>query len=473
MMPRMVWRLRLDPPRLPRGIRCALALGIGCALAPVAAAQEKPARPAAPAPASPADRCVFQVDNVDRQGAVNETPSGTNYFAGGNVRLRCRGTQISMQSDSVAAYGGAVVQFIGNVKYRDSTISMDADNGTYYKNGERWEARGRVSTRNLKTGSSLTGPSLDYFRAVKGVRDTLEMFAVGRPKINYVPSDSTAARAEPYLIVGDRVRFKGDDRIWAGGEVTIDRSDFAARSDSMRLDTGHGSDGVLLGGEPVLRGLGPDSFRIAGKRIDLTLANRELDGLVAKGSAHAISRDLDLVADTIALDLDKRKLEHSFAWGDPARTLATSPAYAMRAESLAIDSPAQRLREVRGFSAAWLGGAVDTLSHDRDWMRGDTIIAQFASADSGGKSRAVLSRIEARKLAQSYHLDPNLTSPRRPSISYSRGDVIVVTMRPPAAGGVDRVDIRGKVDGVQLEAAADSAPAAPDSTRKPRRGKRR
>ena len=129
---------------------------------------------------------------MDRQGAVNETPSGTNYFAGGNVRLRCRGTQISMQSDSVAAYGGPVVQFIGNVKYRDSTITMDADHGTYYKNGERWEARGRVQTRNLTTGSSLAGPSLDYYRVVKGVRDTLEMYAVGRPRINYVPADSGA-----------------------------------------------------------------------------------------------------------------------------------------------------------------------------------------------------------------------------------------------------------------------------------------
>jgi len=64
-----------------------------------------------------------------------------------------------------------------------------------------------------------------------------------------------------------------------------------------------------------------------------------------------------------------------------------------------------------------------------DAPRGDTIVAQFASTDSAGKSRAVLSRIEARKLAQSYHLDPNSKSPRRPSINYSRGDVIVVTMR--------------------------------------------
>src|SRR4051812_44343234 len=108
------------------------------------------------------DKCVFQIDNVERQGSVKETPQGTNYFAGGNVRLSCRGSQITMQSDSVAAYGGNLVKFIGNVKYRDSKITMDADQGTYFKKGEKWEARGRVVTNNLRTGAKLTGPALDY-----------------------------------------------------------------------------------------------------------------------------------------------------------------------------------------------------------------------------------------------------------------------------------------------------------------------
>ena len=155
-----------------------LAAGAILALPGTAAAQRPGAAKPSPVPAAPAsDRCVFQIDNVDRQGAVEETARGTNYYAGGNVRLSCRGTQISMQSDSVAAYGGSVVQFIGHVKYRDSTITMDADRGTYYKNGERWAARGHVNTQNLENGSTLTGPSLDYFRVVPGVRDTTTMLA--------------------------------------------------------------------------------------------------------------------------------------------------------------------------------------------------------------------------------------------------------------------------------------------------------
>lgn len=412
--------------------------------------------------AAQGSRCTFQIDNVDRQGAVVETPRGTNYFAGGNVRLSCRGTKISMQSDSVAAYGGNVVQFIGRVRYRDSTITMNADRGTYYKAGERWEARGRVATTNLTTGSTLTGPSLDYFRVVRGVRDTFEMYAVGRPRIKYVTSDSAGRAEEPYLIVADRVRFKGNDRVWGGGKVTIDRSDFAARGDSLRLDTGKGSDGTLLGGTPTLRGLGPDSFTISGNRIDLELDRRELTYLVAKGKGHAVNREWDLVADTIALDINGRKLEQTLAWGEKVRPSAKSPSYAMIADSLALDTPGQQLREVRGFGRAWLGGTMHP-GDERDWMRGDTVVARFAARDSAGTTRALLTRIEARQAAQSYHLDTNVRMPARPSINYARGDAIVVTMKEGDVRGVERVDIRGRVDGIQLEATADTTTSPADS----------
>ncbi|MBA3659480.1 MAG: hypothetical protein H0W67_07775, partial [Gemmatimonadales bacterium] len=455
-----------------RTLMCLLALTTATSVI-TASAQNPPARPSAPAPGKPPanpsakppakpsakpaarpaaggdERCIFQIDNVDRQGSVIETPRGTNYFAGGNVRLRCRGTQTSMQSDSVAAYGGTVVQFIGNVKYRDSTLSMDADFGTYFKAGEKWEARGRVNTRNLRTGSTIVGPALDYFRELRGVRDTFEMFSTGRPRVAYASLDSAGSASDPYVIVGDRIRARGNDRLWAGGKVTVDRSDFTARGDSLRLDTGTGSDGTLVGGQPQMKGLGRDTFSLSGRRIDLKLDNRQLTYVIAKGNGRAVSRDWYLVGDTIALDLNDRKLERTLAWGDSTRPSATSTAYALKADSLALDTPGQRLRQVRGFGRAWLGGQVDSAAKDRDWMRGDTIIADFAPRDSAGTTRQLLSRIQARKGAQSYHLDPDRRFPTRPGVNYARGDAITVTMRRDGANGVDRVDVRGQVDGVQ------------------------
>jgi hypothetical protein len=318
-----------------------------------------------------------------------------------------------------------------------------------------------VVTNNLRTGSKLTGPALDYYRVVKGVRDTLEMYATGRPRIEYTTNNPGAPPSEPYIVVADRVRMKGSDRLWGGGKVTIDRSDFSARGDSLRLDTGKGSDGTLTGSSPIMRGLGRDSFNLTGRRLDLRLNRRELTYVTAKGKGHAVSKEWDLVADTIGLDIKSRRLEQTLAWGDSTRPYAISPAYAMRADSLALDTPGQQLKEVRGFGTAWLGGTIDTRTRQRDWIRGDTVVAQFVQRDSAGTRRAALSRIVARKAAQSFHLDPNQKHPERPSINYARGEVIVMTMKQGVRTGVDRVDIRGQVDGIQLEAA--DPPARADS----------
>ena len=85
--------------------------------------------------AAPAnDRCRLEILNVDRQGVRTEpTPGVEHAFFGGNIHAKCVGRNIHIYSDSVASYGGNVVQFISQgsrVKYRDSTTNLDADFGT-------------------------------------------------------------------------------------------------------------------------------------------------------------------------------------------------------------------------------------------------------------------------------------------------------------------------------------------------------
>jgi hypothetical protein len=102
---------------------------------------------------------------------------------------------------------------------------------------------------NRNNGSVLRGPNLVYWRAARGIRDTVEMYATQRPTIQYRGAGA-ADTTEPYVIIADRVRFKGNDRMWSGGKSTIDRSDFAAQSDSMALDQIAGL-GVLVGSPRV------------------------------------------------------------------------------------------------------------------------------------------------------------------------------------------------------------------------------
>jgi len=415
------------------------------------------------------DRCVFRIGHVDRTGAqIVIGPGLMNYYAGGNVFLYCEGTRISMRSDSVASYGATrSVDFVGHVVYTDSgSMVMRADHGTYYRDGDRWEARGNVTTQNLKTGSTMTGPSLDYYRQARGVRDTAEMYAVGRPTIRYMAQDTTGKAPEPYVIVADRVRMKGDDRVWAAGTVTVDRSDFAARADSLRLDTGAGSDGTLIG-NPMLRGVGKDSFNLTGDRIDLRFDQRQLDYLTALGNGHAVTAAVDLRADTVGLDIDKSKLVQTVAWGDSVKPDAVSADYRLRGDSMAFDTPGDQLTETRAFGKAWAGARPDSGTGERDWLSGDTLVAHFARFDSSGTDRMVVRQLESRANARSYYRLVDAGRPGPPSLSYVRGNRIVIQMKENGSG-VERVDVWGQVEGVQLDPVREKHDStAADSTAAP------
>jgi len=427
----------------------------------------------ATAAAQEGSRCIFRLQSVGDSGVQVQTAAGTNYFAGGGVHITCQGTAVSMISDSVASYGGTLVQFIGNVHYRDSTVALDADNGTYFKEGERWEARGRVKTTNLVSGSTLTGPSVDYLRVVKGVRDTAEMYATGRPTIRYVTKDSAGVPQEPYVVVGDRIRQRGDERLWAGGKVTIDRSDFTARGDSLRLETGKDGSGTLVRDAPKMRALGKDTFDLAGAQIDFRLSDKTIEGVKARGDGHAVTKDLDLVADTIEIDLKDQKAEQTRAWGRGQRPLAISTTYEVRADSLAVDTPGQRLRQVRAFMKAWIGTEKDSASGERNWIAGDTVVADFAERDSADAKVNRLVLLESRVEAKSFYRSTDkpkepATPPKAPGLNYARADRIVVHMKDDDEGGVERVDLFGNVDGVQLDPAppgkgnaSAAKPAAP------------
>src|SRR2546427_9184392 len=62
--------------------------------------------------------------------------------------------------------------------------------------------------------------------------------------------------------------------MWGGGQVTIDRSDFAARGDSMQLDQTSGF--AVLVGKPRVQGKGPRPYALTGTRIELGLQGQEI-----------------------------------------------------------------------------------------------------------------------------------------------------------------------------------------------------
>ncbi len=407
-------------------------------------------------------RCQIEVENVDRQGVqVTVTETVSNYFAGGNVRVKCRGQNVRIWADSIASYGGAVVQFIGNFRYEEPDTKVTSEFGTYYRDDERWEARNNVTYLDRRDGSMLKGPMVNYYRKIQGRRNFEEAFAEQRPTLTIASEDSLGRPGEPYHVIADRVRTRGQDLMWGAGTVMIDRSDLHGRADSLELDTGKAGAGALIGHASIQRAA-QDSFALAGKRIDLTLVKKELTGITGRDSATLRSRDLDLTADAIRLQLEKNKVTQTLAWGTASRPVALADDYQVRADSLAVDTPQEALKELRAFRSAWVGFRPDSAQGERDWLSGQTIVAQFEPQPGRGKQKSALRRIEAKDSARSFYRIASTTTPKGPpSINYSRADRILLTMQPGDSLKVQRVDMRGHVDGVQ----AEFQPAKADSTR--------
>ncbi len=115
----------------------------------------------------------------------------------------------------------------------------------------------------------------------------------------------------------------------------------------------------------------------------------------------------------------------------------------------------------------------DTTAANRDWLRGDTVTARFAQLEVEGRTKTVVHQIEAWTDASSFYQVIDPARPGVPSLNYARGNRILVVMKAEPKGGVERVDILGKVDGVQLQpkppardtttTPADSAAAPADS----------
>jgi hypothetical protein len=406
--------------------------------------------------------CQLQVDNVDREGMQNKVAGATNYFAGGDVRMRCRGQEVRIWTDSVASYNGQVVQFVGHFRYEDTTATVTSDFGTYYKDNERWEAQGHVIYVGRRDGSRLEGPSARYFRKIKNTRELEELEADQRPRLTLAARDSVGRAAEPYVIVADRIRLKGQDQMWGGGSVTIDRSDFRGRGDSLALDTGKGSAGFLLGHAAVHR-IATDSFALAAKRIDFALVRKELTGVVGKDSATLTSKDLDLTGETIDLRLKNRKVVQTLAWGKAAKPRALADEYEVRGDSLAFDTPEETLKELRSFRNGWVGFKPDSAKGERDWLSGDTVVASFEQRqDAKGGKKSALRRLEANRAAHAFYRVAGSKPGAPPSINYPRADRIVLFMLPGDSLKVERIVMTGHVDGIQLTPQA----AKPDSAKK-------
>lgn len=388
--------------------------------------------------------CELELISAGRELRSRQVGRAYHQFAGGGVRARCLGRDMTMRADSVAWYSDrGQVDFVGGVRFRDSTVQLDSDHATYFTADERLEAFGRVRLEDLRNRSVLSGPNLTYYRPARGIRDTASMLATARPTVEYRSGRDTAAA--PYVIHAERVRLVGEKIAFAGGAVEIEREEFVARADSAALDSGRGV-GSLIGAARILS-RDSSGYTLSGVRIEYRLSDNRLTWLQAQDSARAESGEWAVVGDTIEFAVANDRIQRGFAWGRAVRPEAVSARHVIVADSLAFDTPDQVLTEVRGFGAGMASSRRDSLGAEPDWLAGDTLVARFDTTEGGARALRALSAVGNARAY--YHILPaTADSLAEPGINYARGRRILVLF---AGDRLERVDIVEAADGVYLE----------------------
>jgi hypothetical protein len=419
---------------------------------------------------------VEMINSPQTRQVFYRLPSGNfNTFLGAGVYMVCRRDGLTLRADSAEVYGDeGRVYLVGTVRYEEPRMRLRSDFLNYFQVDERVVAAGNVDA-TMENGSRLRGPQAQYLRPIPQIGRRAEMSAVGRPQLTL--AQAAPAAAEPTRVTANMIRMVEDTLLYGSGSVEIRRPDMIAIGDSVFANTQ--SETMRLMRSPRIDGTGQRPFRLTGNVIDMLARERRVQSVTSRGGAVATSDDLTMQSDTIVLRVENDLLERIIAWG-PNRAVAISSTQVVRADSLDAVMPGQRLSVVHAIGAAYAEGTPDTArfrATERDWMRGDTIVAHFDSATVDTTGGVQLREIESRAGARAYYqLAPADTAETRPAINYVRGSGITVTFD---SARVRQVTVRGDSaepsSGVYLEprdrdrttgegAPAVPAPAAPPGT---------
>lgn len=423
----------------------------------------------APLSAQATQQCELDYESPtgNTRTTATEQPSGRyNVFQGGGIMYRCRGQDNTIIADSSEYYGDqSVLYLIGHVHYRETRAKVDSDRMTYYQLEDRLRAEGNVNVV-LQSGTTMRGPVVDYYRATS-TRPLARAVATGRPTMRLIQRDASGRTEEPVNVIANQIVSQGENLVFASGGVEITRPDVLAKGDSAFLDSRQELARLMMSPSVESRGGGGGArkYTLRGGVIDLFSRDRILQRVLATPDGHAISDDLELVADSVDLRMKDEKIERVMAWGKSKRARAISPDREIIADSIDAIMPAQRLREVRAVRNAYANSAPDTAhftSYERDWMRGDLIVAEFDSipaADTTSKPEP--RRIVATGSASSYYqVAGNDRTRTLPNINYVKGRVITVQFSNREVTIVDVVD---QAAGVYVEpnpAGTNTAPVS-------------
>jgi lipopolysaccharide export system protein LptA len=387
------------------------------------------------------------------------------YFGGG-FRARCQGTNMRVFSDS-AEYSEdlEIMTLIGNARYTEEGTSMTANLMRYNQNQAQLTAEGSVKV-TMQSGSTLQADILQYLRKMPPVRGYVAADASGNTRL--VMRDSAAVPDSAATeIRAARLHMLRDSLFYAGGQVVITRPDVIGTSDSAETNSNRRT-ARLTGGNPRFSGRGDRTFTIDGNILDIFGRERELERLLARGDAVAVSDSLTLKADTLDLRTNGTLIDRVEAWG-PGRAQAVSPGRDIRANRLVIAMPGQKIQDLRAYGDARAETTPDStvVTTERDWIEGDTLTALFdQTANQRETSQPPMRSLIAQGAARSFYQQrTSKQGCNEPTLNYVTGRRIEVRF---VTGRVNEVEVTSNVRGMTATPCTTVTDSVP-----PRRGNSR
>lgn len=389
------------------------------------------------APAQGVNRCPI---NIRRAGTRVERPDpeqagAIKAFIGGPVTVTCG--DATMTGDSAEWRQVAeTALMIGNVRYRDTTRTLNSDQLTFYGSRDEVVATGNVRLIRTANGAKLEGPRVSFTRTPFAGARTV---ATGRPQMT-LPATRGGDGGPETIVDADVAEFVGESEASARGSVEMIRGEITATA--ARAEFSEAAARAVMYDSAVIRGR---EFDLTGDSIVAGFELGELRSIHAFEQATASGERFRLAADQIRARLTADQVDVIWAFGE-GRSLASSSEFTLAGDSIefafregvadSVSAVGTAAAEQTPPSAGPAPPSADSLAADSaaapapapggpgglaepmlgldpaaSWIAGDTVRAWFepdlsapaeASADDGGTGNARISRLRALGDARSF-----------------------------------------------------------------------
>ncbi len=417
------------------------------------------AKPAAKVPPkkSATKECLLDMTDSPpetRATYQRQSDSSSNMMVGGGFVAHCTGEKNSIRADSAEYFQlNGFVNLFGNVIYEEKgQFKVNSNHATYFMRDGKLYADGNVVAVQLKSGSTFSGPNIEYFRVMPNIRTASRLYAPNSPVVNMHEKDSTGKDLPPVTIQASTMVDTGDSLLFAWGNVSIIRTDITGRSDSSSFDKITGK-ARLIRSASIASVSKDQPFTLSGDTIDLFTKEQVLERVLASHYGRAKQGDINMSAERLDIRLVDKKINRAYAFGK-GRAKADTPTENLEADSLDILLPGQRIQELRAHGRA-IGlvrsDSTKIKTDERDELHGDTVIAVFDSVKAQGDTvwTSQIRRVTAGGNATSkVQVASRQGRAFPPAINYIRGRHLVVSFD---SGQVRDIAVDSAASGMYFE----------------------